>query len=118
MKLTGGMHLLSITTSQSTKFKEMNTDNCDKISHSTTIAVAKDFYEGYIITVTVEENLDEDRLGEVFVAGHIFSNKIVCYYIDKEKQDLYCELEYFLDQKAIFLHTTRMTITRYTAGCI
>lgn len=89
MDPTDHMHLLSFTSSHLiTKFKMMTRDDCDEVHHSTTTAVAKDFHGGYSVTVTVEENLDKDRLGDAFVLDHMFSSTIVWNYDEKEKQEL------------------------------
>jgi hypothetical protein len=123
MDLTDQMHLLSIITSHlRNKFEEMTNDNFGDIFQTITTAVTKDFRGSYSVTITVEEDLDEDQLGDAFVSGHTFSNTIVWNSDDKGKQELgrriSFELEYFLIQKAISLQTTRLSITGYTEAYI
>ena len=100
----------------------MTNDNFGDIFQTITTAVTKDFRGSYSVTITVEEDLDEDQLGDAFVSGHTFSNTIVWNSDDKGKQELgrriSFELEYFLIQKAISLQTTRLSITGYTEAYI
>ena len=87
--LTDQIDLLSICTSHLRDgFQEMTNNDSSNDIHAITTKVAKRFLGGYSVTVAVEEDLDEDHLGNAFVSGHTFSHTIIWNSDDKEKQAL------------------------------
>jgi hypothetical protein len=115
--LTDQMDLLSISTTHlRNRFGDMsNTESSNDINALSTIIV-KSVRGGYSVTVTVEEAVDKDHLGNAFIYNHTFSHTIIWNSDDKEKQcigRISFELEYFLIQRSISLQTSRLIVTGY-----
>jgi hypothetical protein len=123
MDLIDQMDLLSISTSHlKDRFEEMNNNDSSNENHAISTTVMKPFLGGYSVTVAVDEDLDEDHLGNAIISGHTFSHNIIWNSDDKEKQELgrriSFELEFFLIQRAISLQKSRLTVTGYTEAYI
>ena len=121
--LSDQMDLLSISTTHLTnRMDDMSNPESSNNVVVPSTTVGKCFRGRYSVTVSVEEDFDEDQFGDAFVSDHRFGHIVTWKSDDKEKQcigrRISFELEYFLVQRAISLQTSTVIVTGYTEAYI
>jgi hypothetical protein len=121
--LSEQMDLLSISTTHlRNRFDDLTNPESSNVVNIPSKTVGKSFRGRYSVTVSVEDVIDEDQFGNAFVSDHTFCHSVTWKSDDKGKQcigrRISFELEYFLVQRALSLHTSTVTVTGYTEAYI
>ena len=121
--LSDQMDLLSISTTHlRNRMDDMSNPDSSNNDVVLSTTFGKCFRGRHSVTVSVQEDFDEDQFGDAFVSDHRFCHSVNWKSDNKEKQcigrRISFELEYFLVQRAISLQTSTVVLTAYTEAYI
>jgi hypothetical protein len=121
--LSDQMDLLSMSTTHlRNRFDDLTNPESSNVVNIPSKTVGKCFRGRYSVTISVEDVIDEDQLGNAFISDHTFCHSVTWKSDDKGKQcigrRISFELEYFLVQRALSLKTSTVAVTGYTEAYI